>query len=302
MNGYQRYLQQATQKASSGDKVVSSKKRKDFKISPEKEMLQQLLKQKQAQKKEKQKSFPFGTVVFLFVGLGIASWGYLNHENLEKFLSGIDISATTKAVAEEKPETSKKDLKKKDIANSKDTAKSDELNSNDENLNQVNFDYLKNFQERKKQLDFKEEELQKLEQELVIQKKDLDKKFDEIENIRKQISAQLEERVKADEQKIETLVQVYTQMKAPQAAKVFETLDDDLAVEILTKMKKKSAADILNLLKADRAQMLSEKFAGYKSHARSDTNRMPAQTSDSNKEELKNNSEDNKSEKEIKKP
>jgi flagellar motility protein MotE (MotC chaperone) len=53
-------------------------------------------------------------------------------------------------------------------------------------------------------------------------------------------------------------------MKPQQAAKVFETIDEDLAVEVLTKMKKKSAADILNLLKADRAQSLSEKYAGYK--------------------------------------
>ena len=53
-------------------------------------------------------------------------------------------------------------------------------------------------------------------------------------------------------------------MKPPQAAKVFETLDEDLAVDILTKMKKKNAADILNLLKPERAQSLSEKYAGFR--------------------------------------
>jgi flagellar motility protein MotE (MotC chaperone) len=57
---------------------------------------------------------------------------------------------------------------------------------------------------------------------------------------------------------------MYSNMKAPQAAKVFETMDEDLAVEILGRMKKKNAADIMNLLKPEKAQILSEMFAGYK--------------------------------------
>ena len=38
----------------------------------------------------------------------------------------------------------------------------------------------------------------------------------------------------------------------------------DIVYGNLNKMKKKAAADIMNLLKADKAQKLSEKFAGYK--------------------------------------
>ncbi|MNL86247.1 hypothetical protein D3C87_2148790 [compost metagenome] len=53
-------------------------------------------------------------------------------------------------------------------------------------------------------------------------------------------------------------------MKAPQAAKIFETMDEDLGVEILGRMKKKNAADIMNLLKPEKAQIFTEKFAGYK--------------------------------------
>ena len=53
-------------------------------------------------------------------------------------------------------------------------------------------------------------------------------------------------------------------MKPQSAAKVFEEIDEDLAVEVLGKMKKKQMAEILNLLKPDKAQRLSERFAGYK--------------------------------------
>ncbi len=53
-------------------------------------------------------------------------------------------------------------------------------------------------------------------------------------------------------------------MKPQQAAKVFESMDEDLAIEILGRMKKKPAAEILNLVKSEKAQVLSEKYAGYK--------------------------------------
>ena len=37
-----------------------------------------------------------------------------------------------------------------------------------------------------------------------------------------------------------------------------------LAVEVLAKMKKKNAAEIMNLLPADKARVLSEKYTGYR--------------------------------------
>jgi len=92
----------------------------------------------------------------------------------------------------------------------------------------------------------------------------LQKQIAELEKMRTSISTMLEERVKADDQKIDTLVQFYSNMKPPQAAKIFETIDEDLAVQILGRMKKKNAADVLNLMQAEKAQMFTEKFAGYK--------------------------------------
>ncbi len=61
-------------------------------------------------------------------------------------------------------------------------------------------------------------------------------------------------------------------MKPNQAAKIFETMDEDLVIEILTKMKKKTAADILNLIKVEKAQLFAEKFAGYRMPATSENN------------------------------
>ncbi|HWU44850.1 MAG TPA: hypothetical protein VN132_15465, partial [Bdellovibrio sp.] len=125
-------------------------------------------------------------------------------------------------------------------------------------------DHLKKLSERQKELDAREEELNRQEVELQKQKEELEKRLAELDGMRGKISDMLQDRVKADDQKIDTLVQMYSNMKPPQAAKVFETMDEDLVVEILGRMKKKNAADIMNLLKPEKAQIISEKYAGYK--------------------------------------
>ena len=128
-------------------------------------------------------------------------------------------------------------------------------------------DYLFKLAERKKQLDEREAELNKVAEQIEKQKAELSQKLAQLEEVRQKISNQLQDRIKADDGKIEVLVQMYTNMKPQQAAKVFETLDEDLVIEILSRMKKKSAADILNLVKAEKAQVLAERYTGYRAPA-----------------------------------
>ncbi len=125
-------------------------------------------------------------------------------------------------------------------------------------------DYLFKLADRKKQLDQREEDLNKLSAEIAKQKEEIEEKLRKLEDTRQKISTALEEKIKTDDGKVETLVQMYSNMKPQQAAKVFEALDEDLVIEILGRMKKKSAADILNLIKPEKAQVFAERFAGYR--------------------------------------
>ena len=85
--------------------------------------------------------------------------------------------------------------------------------------------------------------------------------------MRQEISKILKNRIDMDNEKINKLVDFYSNMKPAQAAQVFAEINEDLAVEVLGRMKKKNAAAIMNLLKPDKAQVLSEKFAGYRAPA-----------------------------------
>lgn len=125
-------------------------------------------------------------------------------------------------------------------------------------------DYIYKLTERKRVLDQREEELNKKAAEIESQKLVIEKKLTELEEYRVKISTMLQDRIKTDDSKVETLVQVYTNMKPGQAAKIFETMDEDLVIDILSRMKKKSAAEILNLIKTEKAQAFAEKFAGYR--------------------------------------
>lgn len=262
MRVHERYLDQMLKKSSEGDSLSFNKKKAQFPIKEQQPAPQVRRKIKPVPTRRKN-SFSPVAIVFTMLGIGIAYFGYENIESIEKWMGSVQFSFTTSAMAEDKPV----DKPAEKSADKAATAKAEESKPIDaktavENAG-IDFDFVRDFKERKKALDQKEEELKAWEAEIQTQKSDLDTKIAEIQKIRNDISAQLEERVKADQAKIDTLVQVYSQMKPSQAAKVFESLDEDLAVDILSKMKKKSAADILNLLKADKAQVLSEKYAGY---------------------------------------
>lgn len=206
-------------------------------------------------KKKKKSTVPWKMVGVSFVGFLVAIWGFQNHEEVESIIKRVEFQMTGEAVASSPAP---------DAPAAPATKPAAEAAPADAPMSTVEIDHLKKLNDRKKELDAREEELNRMEAELQTQKVDLEKRLKDLEEMRTKISGILENRVKIDEQKVDTLVQMYTNMKAPQAAKVFETMDEDLAVEILGRMKKKNAADIMNLLKPEKAQILSEMFAGYK--------------------------------------
>lgn len=233
-------------------------------------------------KKRRRKTIPWKMMGVAFLGVLATAWGYQNLELVESTLKRVEISYLGTAMAEPKAaaETKKSDSKEADAKKSgadkgtdkKAAAETEAGKSGNAETSGTaataagddTIDHLSKLNERKKELDEKEEELGRAEQELQAQKEELEKRLKDLEGMRRGISSVLEEKVKVDEKKLDTLVLIYSDMKAQQAAKVFETMDEDLAVGILGRMKKKNAADIMTLLKADKAQALTEKFAGYK--------------------------------------
>ncbi|MES3039294.1 MAG: hypothetical protein V4736_15405 [Bdellovibrionota bacterium] len=213
-------------------------------------------------KKKKKSGFSVKLVFLSVLGFSGALGGYLYVDQIEGFLKRFEIGFMGQAMAED---VKKPDAKPVDAAKAAEAAaKATEAAKEAEATSSGPDDHLQKLVDRQKELEAKEEELKKIEEELAVQKQELEKKLKDLEEVRGQISTVLNDRVQADSAKVDNLVQLYSNMRPQQAAKVFETLDEDLTVEVLGRMKKKNAAEIMNLMKADKAKVLSEKLAGYK--------------------------------------
>lgn len=239
-----------------------------------------------------------GIVFPTFLG---ALWAFIYFDDLDSLWSRVHLgfgnralaeSGSTAAKKEETPANSTVDSNKKDIGGDEKTSESSSpsdsqsvvdsntgaseesskkkegesegAKANSRQANDTELNHFARLRERKLELDQREKEIERMEQEVLKQREELEKKIAEIEKMRKTISALLEEKVQADDQKVDNLVQFYSSMKPQQAARILETIDEGLAVKILSKMKKNVAAEIMNLLKSEKAQVISEKYAGYR--------------------------------------
>ncbi|MBX2994344.1 MAG: hypothetical protein KF681_05970 [Bdellovibrionaceae bacterium] len=278
--GYDQFFQKARQntgleslKASAQVKPRAQASKPRFQVSDHQDPLMALPKAPKATAQElrtrlqannrrskKNKGIPWKLVGISFLGLVLTATGYVEHERIENFLKRVEVGFVSQSFAEEAPaKPTGTEVAKAEAPAEKAAEAPKKKDFTDEELN-----HFAKLNERKRELDAREEELSRLEAELTAQKAELEKRMSGLETTRREISSVLEDRVKADDKKVETLVQMYSNMKPQQAAKVFEEMDEDLAVEIIGRMKKKNAAEIMNIIKPDKAKVFAEKFAGYK--------------------------------------
>lgn len=279
--GYDKFFEKAKKNASQGQPVPKRAAPGKFQSSKfpsgeSGEALKKIVQQKTQQlaRKRRQKldrQFPTSAAFALmtFLGLGVA--GFYQQDQLIGLLESVEIKVFGSASAST-AEGKSDHAAEKATSKSKEAAESAEgaaevgtaSASKASPLTEEEINLFKGLQDRSKALDQKEAELKKMEEELQKQRESLEKRLAEIEGVRKNIANQLEEKVKVDKDRVEQLVQFYSTMKPQQAAKIIESLNEDLAIEVLVKMKKKSVAEIMNLINPEKAQRLSERFAGYR--------------------------------------
>ncbi|MGE0526196.1 MAG: MotE family protein [Bdellovibrionales bacterium] len=210
--------------------------------------------------------FPWRAVAGLVASLGLAGSYLLAPEFFESLAERVEISAIGQAGAADGPAAEKAgaggEKAEKDAAHDKSSGSAkgpDADGAVSEDLS-----HFQKLKQRKEELDMREKELTQLEEELQRQKVELDRRIQQLEEMRSQIAQTLQTRVEVDQEKVNKLVDLYSNMKPKQAADVIGSINEDLAVEVLAKMKKKNAAEIMNLLPPEKARVLSEKYTGYR--------------------------------------
>ncbi len=123
-------------------------------------------------------------------------------------------------------------------------------------------DMVTYLEQRESEIKRKEEQLRQKEEYLAQMEKEVEKKLKELTTIQKEIQAYRAEKEEAQSNKIRSLSKIYGSMKAKEAAKLLENLEEQLVVNVISTMTADEAANIMANMDVKKAAKISE----YLSH------------------------------------
>lgn len=123
------------------------------------------------------------------------------------------------------------------------------------------FDDLSN---RRKTLDKREKGLVTREALLKAAEQELDRKYQELSSLRVKIEGLLQDQSEEEQARIASLVKIYEGMKPKDAARIFDTLDLDVLVSVMSQMSERKLSPILAAMNAERARTMTIMLAEQK--------------------------------------
>lgn len=166
-------------------------------------------------------------------------------------------SADLKKASAEKSAASDVDLPSTDKLDAKESRGWQDASEGDLDYSNVRKEVYQDLMRRRQDLDTKEKELSKREALIKASENELDRKYQELEGIRNEIQDLLKKQSAEEEARIASLVKIYEGMKAKDAARIFNTLDMDVLLEVVSKMSERKSAPIIAEMDDDRARSLT---------------------------------------------
>ncbi len=118
--------------------------------------------------------------------------------------------------------------------------------------------------DRRKTIEKREKQLMAREALLKAAEQELDQKYRELQILRGELEALLQKQSDEEEARIQSLVKIYEGMKSGDAARIFNSLDIDVLVEVMSRMSERKLAPILADMNPDRAQAITILLAQQK--------------------------------------
>lgn len=120
---------------------------------------------------------------------------------------------------------------------------------------------LERLQERSKQLDARSRDLDMRESLLKAAEKRVESHVLELKDLESKINAAIDNRDKAEAKRFAELVSMYENMRAKDAARIFDHLDLSILVDVATKMKPRAMSEILAQMNPQVAERLTVELA-----------------------------------------
>lgn len=122
---------------------------------------------------------------------------------------------------------------------------------------EVRMELFKDLSKRRKVLEDKERALSVREALLKAAEQEINQKYEELLSIRSEIKDLLAQQSEEEQKRIASLVKIYEGMKPKDAARIFNTLDRDVLIQVVSKMSERKSAPIIASMDPDRARTLT---------------------------------------------
>ncbi len=117
---------------------------------------------------------------------------------------------------------------------------------------------------RRQEIEEKERALVTREALLTAAERELDQKLRELTAVRNEIRSLLDQQSEEENERITSLVRIYEGMKAKDAARIFNTLDMDVLIAVMSRMSERRSSPILAEMTPDRARAVTILLAQQK--------------------------------------
>lgn len=141
----------------------------------------------------------------------------------------------------------------------------EDADEHDIEFSSVKAELFETLAKRRKDLDERENVIAQKEALLRAAEQELDRKYQELDKIRGEIQALLVQQSEEEKERVARLVKIYEGMKAKDAAKIFNTLDMDILIEVTGHMSERKLAPIMAAMDPDRARSVTIFLAEQKS-------------------------------------
>jgi flagellar motility protein MotE (MotC chaperone) len=128
---------------------------------------------------------------------------------------------------------------------------------------------LERLQDRRQALDTRNRDLEMRENLLKAAEKRLEAKVAELKDVENRVNVAMGARDKAEADRFKSIVSMYENMKAKDAARIFDRLDLKILVEVSTQINPRKMAEILALMSSEGAERLTVELANRASGPKS---------------------------------
>ena len=124
----------------------------------------------------------------------------------------------------------------------------------DDEYSDVKLEMFEDLSKRRKELEEKEKELLVREALLKTAQAELEQKYTELTAVKGDIEELLKKQSNAEDERITSLVKIYEGMKPKDAARIFDNLDMDVLMQVVSRMSERKSAPIIAAMNEDKAR------------------------------------------------